>query len=898
MDSLKKIEVESARSKAKESSNPNNADSAYDSVSNATTAESQPNNASDCIASDCISSDCNSPGCNASVSNNQSGASTSKTREGNENANADADNDSSAGLDGNSNYCPCNDSASLGNQRPEAPNGANYSLQDEVDSAQQDVSGLPDDSGMQSEGNGIVEEQNDPAQPDQLEQGSLEQPDLQNALMLQNNTSAQEDALWQSEELESGNAQEQDPLESLDLQESTIQDVALSQNDPTQQDPLEEVSSDQQEPSIQDGTMLQNDSAQQDPLEEESSDQQDPSIQDAAMLQNESFQQDPLEEESFNQLDSQDVSLLQNDAAQQDPSWQQNDLDSAPLEDQKDQQDDSILQSDDNSEQQNDSNQQDASDDLGIQADSADVEAFGVMDADVDDGLNDQNDPPSDQENNSYQQDEFEQQNVSALNDDNQQDAALDGDLVQQEPSDQQDTQFDSALDDGGFTQRDPSDPQNDSIQPVVNQDQQDELDRQENSDRQSAALADVQADLADVEAEAADLGSSSVDEPMIVDQAANDDSSAPTQNQEDQTAADQQFASSSSARDSTAAAIDPTMMSVYSMDTSNDDSSTSGYNGGNMEPLAEEANANASENRCGECGGELTREDQRTIYRQVAYHPKCFTCAECKSEKLSGLNGFYINGGKRYCVDCYNKNVAERCTSCSEAILEGGVRHRSRPFHHKCFKCAGCETVLGRTPFVFRDNKTLCLPCYTDKFAEKCSNCSKSIQPGEQYLQVEGKRFHEECLTCDICADQLQDHPFVQDGTRNVCVNCSTNGMTSYKEKGAAAASTAAADAAADSPANKSDGMDLKDWIGDKSKPNEINRNSADGGVADADGGGCGCTNADDEESGASSKQGCCDNGESNFSAASDADPSSYPLQSVDNADVGSSNDVPQSGN
>merc|ERR1712142_1222546 len=202
-----------------------------------------------------------------------------------------------------------------------------------------------------------------------------------------------------------------------------------------------------------------------------------------------------------------------------------------------------------------------------------------------------------------------------------------------------------------------------------------------------------------------------------------------------------------------------------------------------------------------------------------------------------------------------------------------------------------------GRTTFVFRDDRTLCLPCYTDKFAEKCEKCSKSIQPGEQYLQVEGKRFHEECLTCDICADQLQDHPFVQDGTRNVCVNCSTNGMTSYKEKGAAAATTAAA-GTADSPAKTSDGMDLKDWIGDKSKPNETNRNSADGGEAGADGGGCCCTNAEDEESAASSGQGCCDNGESNFSAASDADPSSSPLQSVDDADVGSSNFVPQSGN
>ena len=229
---------------------------------------------------------------------------------------------------------------------------------------------------------------------------------------------------------------------------------------------------------------------------------------------------------------------------------------SAPLEDQQDQQDDSILQLDDNSEQQN---MQDAAEDLGIEADSADVEASGVLDTGVDDGLNDEEvvlakesgesddvyiSPQVlqdeqvlslDQEDNSYQQDEFEQQNVSALKDDNQKDEELDSDLVQQEPTDQQDTQLDSALDDSGFTQQDSSDQQNDSIQPVVDQDQQDELDRQENSARQSVALADVQPDEADLEAEAADLDASPVNEPMLDDQAASDDSSAPQQSQQDQ---------------------------------------------------------------------------------------------------------------------------------------------------------------------------------------------------------------------------------------------------------------------------------------------------------------------------------------------------------------------------
>ena len=72
-------------------------------------------------------------------------------------------------------------------------------------------------------------------------------------------------------------------------------------------------------------------------------------------------------------------------------------------------------------------------------------------------------------------------------------------------------------------------------------------------------------------------------------------------------------------------------------------------------------------------------RKEKKTNWCNVmvltAYHPRCFVCAECKSEKLSGLNGFYVNGGRRYCVDCYNKNVAERCTGCGEVHVHYGLK-------------------------------------------------------------------------------------------------------------------------------------------------------------------------------------------------------------------------------
>merc|ERR1719192_2443973 len=184
-------------------------------------------------------------------------------------------------------------------------------------------------------------------------------------------------------------------------------------------------------------------------------------------------------------------------------------------------------------------------------------------------------------------------------------------------------------------------------------------------------------------------------------------------------------------------------------------------------------------DNRCGECKVHITRDEQRTVYRDQVFHLACFFCYECRRPNLSGINGFFINGGRRFCLECFNKNVAEKCTNCQQAILEGGVRHRSMPYHHTCFKCAGCDIVLGKTPFVWRENRTLCLTCYTTKFAEKCSKCSSPIQPGEQYLQVENNRYHDRCLVCENCGKALNDNPFVQDGDRNVCIACSTNKAT-----------------------------------------------------------------------------------------------------------------------
>merc|ERR1719187_1880501 len=87
--------------------------------------------------------------------------------------------------------------------------------------------------------------------------------------------------------------------------------------------------------------------------------------------------------------------------------------------------------------------------------------------------------------------------------------------------------------------------------------------------------------------------------------------------------------------------------------------------------PKEQEQKVNNQENRCGKCKEELGSKDPRTVYKQTAYHPHCFCCIECKTEELSGEKGFYVNEGKKYCVNCYNKKVAEEGASSGQMRKE-----------------------------------------------------------------------------------------------------------------------------------------------------------------------------------------------------------------------------------
>jgi len=181
----------------------------------------------------------------------------------------------------------------------------------------------------------------------------------------------------------------------------------------------------------------------------------------------------------------------------------------------------------------------------------------------------------------------------------------------------------------------------------------------------------------------------------------------------------------------------------------------------------------------CIQCDKAINRAANLTEYKGFTYHTNCFVCNIC-TKNITGPKGFIndpADAKKHYCHECYEENVAPRCDKCSKAIVGGerGVKHRSKPFHKKCFTCDGCSTELADVRFSVENEKPFCTDCHLEKFAERCSlvSCKKPIPPGTQFLVVDADKFHKDCFNCSGCEKNLADEAFVKDPEGNFCAVC-----------------------------------------------------------------------------------------------------------------------------
>lgn len=136
---------------------------------------------------------------------------------------------------------------------------------------------------------------------------------------------------------------------------------------------------------------------------------------------------------------------------------------------------------------------------------------------------------------------------------------------------------------------------------------------------------------------------------------------------------------------------------------------------------------------------------------KEVVWHPLCFKCHHC-NELLADLV-YFFHDGEVYC----GRDLAEilkipRCSACDELIFtKEFTAAENQTFHIKHFVCFYCDIPLAGQKYVpdEKTNMPLCLNCYDQYFAERCSRCSNTIAPTEQGVSWGKHHWHSSCFLC-----------------------------------------------------------------------------------------------------------------------------------------------------
>lgn len=50
---------------------------------------------------------------------------------------------------------------------------------------------------------------------------------------------------------------------------------------------------------------------------------------------------------------------------------------------------------------------------------------------------------------------------------------------------------------------------------------------------------------------------------------------------------------------------------------------------------------------------------------------------------------------------------------------------YKGKQWHEECFVCMVCKQPIRNKSFIPRENEAVCVPCYEEQFAQKCSKCN-----------------------------------------------------------------------------------------------------------------------------------------------------------------------------
>lgn len=106
-------------------------------------------------------------------------------------------------------------------------------------------------------------------------------------------------------------------------------------------------------------------------------------------------------------------------------------------------------------------------------------------------------------------------------------------------------------------------------------------------------------------------------------------------------------------------------------------------------------------------------------------------------------------------------------CAGCGRTIVDKYVMQvAGRNYHEECLSCAACATPLIHSCFI-RELKLYCRTDYERIFGVKCARCMEKISCSDFVLRTPGSVFHVECFACCMCGQPLPPgaHYFLRQG-------------------------------------------------------------------------------------------------------------------------------------
>ncbi|KAI5128002.1 Serrate Rna Effector Molecule [Manis pentadactyla] len=158
---------------------------------------------------------------------------------------------------------------------------------------------------------------------------------------------------------------------------------------------------------------------------------------------------------------------------------------------------------------------------------------------------------------------------------------------------------------------------------------------------------------------------------------------------------------------------------------------------------------------RCGGCGEDVVGDGAGVVALDRVFHVACFVCSTCRAQ-LRGQH-FYAVERRAYCESCYVATL-EKCSTCSQPILDRILRAMGKAYHPGCFTCVVCHRGLDGIPFtVDATSQIHCIEDFHRKFAPRCSVCGGAIMPEpgqEETVRIVAldRSFHIGCYKCEEC--------------------------------------------------------------------------------------------------------------------------------------------------